>query len=257
MIQVLMEKTLSAFQAALKYELDKKGRGAQVRLTEALNLSSGYVSMVVRGLREGSPDFQRSAAEWLGYPGRKYEDFLEIGRDLLEGKEPPALEPQSRLTIIPRGISEEELESSDFIQIPFRDDMRLFAGGGGAVPGTFESDGSPVVIHRGALSQRVNSKDLVAFRVGGDSMEPILAKNGIVAVDTSQNDMHRLKEGEIYALCWDREEECAVKRLRWAVPGKLLAVESTDPIANPTIYLEPEDRAVYLIGRVIWSWREH
>ena len=58
-------------------------------------------------------------------------------------------------------------------------------------------------------------------------------------------------------LCWDREEECAVKRLRWAVPGKLLAVESTDQVANPTIYLEPEDRAVYLIGRVIWSWREH
>jgi len=216
-----------------------------------------YLNKILLGKKYGSDETKRSIAAALGYEGRKYEDFLEIGRAILEGREPPALEPQSRLTIIPRGISEEELENHDFLRIPYRADMRLFAGGGGAVAGTYESDGSPVVIHRDAIHSRVNPKDLVAFRVGGDSMEPILVKNGIVAVDTSQNDLQRLKEGDIYALCWDRDEECAVKRLRWAVPERLLAVESVDPVANPTIYLEPEDRSVYLIGRVVWSWREH
>jgi len=249
-----MENIEKIFLTVLASKLNR--RGAQSQLSKDTGISKQRINDILKERVPCGEITRRKIATALGYPGPRYEEFLNIGRDILEGKELPTLEPQSRLTIIPRGISEEELESCDFLQIPFRDDMRLFAGGGGAVPGTFESDGSPVVIHRGALSQRVNSKDLVAFRVGGDSMEPILAKNGIVAVDTSQNDLHRLKEGEIYALCWDREEECAVKRLRWAVPGKLLAVESTDQVANPTIYLEPEDRAVYLIGRVIWAWRE-
>jgi phage repressor protein C with HTH and peptisase S24 domain len=94
-----------------------------------------------------------------------------------------------------------------------------------------------------------------AFRVGGDSMEPLIAQDGIVMVDVSKNDITDLDEGEIYVLCWDiSTEECAVKRLKWADWGSLLAIESADPNAYETIYRRPED--VVLVGKVIWTWRE-
>lgn len=244
------------FRAAALMQIDKK-RGEQARVSKATGIHPPYLNAILKGRKAGNEETRRKIAAALGFGGRQYEDFLEIGRAILEGRDPSGLQTVAGSSIIPQGIPADELDSYDFLRVPFRDDMRLFAGGGGAVPGTYDSDGSPVVIHRDAVSFRAKPKNLVAFRVGGDSMEPILAKGGIVVVDTSQNDLRRLKDGAIYALCWDRDEECAVKRLRWAAPEKLLSVESADPAVNPTIYLDPADRSVYLIGKVIWSWREH
>ena len=249
-----MNKLEELFRAAALHLTSRK-RGEQARISKEMDIHGPYLNAILKGRKPGTEEIRRKIAAALGYEGRRYEDFLEIGRSVLEGHEPP--EPVKSPVIIPRGIPDMELDSYNFLRIPFRDDMRLFAGGGGAVPGTYDSESSPVVVHRDAISFRANPKNLIAFRVGGDSMEPILAKDGIVAVDTAQNDLRRLKDGDIYALCWDDDEECAVKRLRWAAPGQLLAVESADPVVNPTVYLEPEARMVYLIGRVIWSWREH
>lgn len=240
-----------AFKAFVIDALNKRGRGSRSELARFIDRPKQDVTKFLNHGRDGGEDERRAMANFFNVD---YESALKVGRALLEGREPP--EPVRGPVIIPRGISDDELDGYNFLRIPFRDDMRLFAGGGGAVPGTYDSDGSPVVIHRDAVNFKANSKHLVAFRVGGDSMEPLLAEGGIVAVDTSQNDLTRLKEGDIYALCWDRDEECAVKRLRWAVPGALLAVESTNQEVNPTVYLEPEARSVYLIGRVVWACRE-
>lgn len=150
-----------------------------------------------------------------------------------------------------------DLESYEFLKIPFSDHMRLAAGGGGAVPYTYEAEDSPVVVHHSLLDMRSpNAKHLQAFRVGGDSMDPIITKGAIVVADLARNSTKRLDDGAIYVICWDFDtEECAVKRLRWADKGKLLAIESADPLVNPTIYRRPED--VTLVGRVVWSWRTH
>lgn len=177
-------------------------------------------------------------------------DMLMEGRTILAGKKP---EDDSGA----RPLSQEELESHEFLRVPFADHMRLAAGGGGSIPFTYDVDTSPVVLHRSALAHvRIpNVKNLQAFRIGGDSMEPTLKEGGIVVVDKTKNDLSKLDEGEIYVLCSDLStEECAVKRLKWAKEGVLLAVESENR-AYPTIYAEPEN--VLLIGKVIWSWREH
>ena len=92
------------------------------------------------------------------------------------------------------------------------------------------------------------------FRVGGDSMEPLIAKGGIVLADLKHNDVGHIHEGGVYVLCWDREDgECAVKYLRWAERGKLLSVESENSFYKPVFKRVDE---VLLIGRVIWAWRD-
>jgi len=132
--------------------------------------------------------------------------------------------------------------------------MRLAAGGGGTIPITEDSDISNIIVHGPSLGRR-NAKGLQAFRVGGDSMEPLIAEDGIVMADTAKNDIRHIKEGGIYVLCWDLSDgECAVKRLRWAEKPRLLSIESVDPF-YPPVFKEVKD--IILIGQVIWSWRSH
>jgi phage repressor protein C with HTH and peptisase S24 domain len=111
-----------------------------------------------------------------------------------------------------------------------------------------------VVVHGPSLGRR-SAKNLQAFRVGGDSMEPLIGQGGLVLADLSQNDFQRLREGGIYVLCWDLEVgECAVKRLKWAEKGHILAIESENPDYG-TLYRPLSEAS--LIGQVIWSWRRH
>jgi len=242
--------TLAAerFQAALKDWFEKSGL-PQTAAAAAIGLSQGTLNNLLR--KKGASIAQmEEIAEKLGL------DFLEMlarGRDIMDGKAPSP--PLADADPIP--LPDDELESYEFLKIPFSDHMRLAAGQGGAIPYTYEADDSPVVLHRDALHLRAaNARKLQAFRVGGDSMEPILAQGGIVVADLSKNKLDSLEEGAIYVLCWDRDHgECAVKRLRWAERGRLLAIESADHEVNPTIYRHPDE--VLLIGKVIWSWREH
>jgi phage repressor protein C with HTH and peptisase S24 domain len=87
-------------------------------------------------------------------------------------------------------------------------------------------------------------------------MEPIIAQGGIVLADLDDNQPSRLKEGHIYVLCWDlQEQECAVKYLWWAERGKSVLIVSPNQEAHNPLVRRLED--VVLIGRVIWSWRSH
>jgi phage repressor protein C with HTH and peptisase S24 domain len=140
-----------------------------------------------------------------------------------------------------------------FLRVPFSDDLRLAAGGGGAVPFTYEAADSPVVVHGPSLGRR-SARNLQAFRLGGDSMEPVLASGGIVLADLGHNELDRLREGSIYVLCWDLYDgECAAKYLRWAEKGRWLSIESENKRYAPVVKAVDE---VKLIGRIIWAWRE-
>jgi transcriptional regulator with XRE-family HTH domain len=147
----------------------------------------------------------------------------------------------------------DEMRERGFLVIPFSEEMKLAAGRGGTIPITEDVATSPVIVHGPTLGLR-SSKHLQAFRVGGDSMEPLIAQNGIILADVSRNDLQHLQEGAIYVLCWDLDEgECAVKRLRWAEKGHLLLIESEDRFYPPVVKRVQE---VILIGQVIWAWRE-
>lgn len=221
-------------------------RGAQARLARASGVHPPYLNSILKGAKPGTDEVRRRLAEALGYPGRKYEELLDIGRAKLENRPRPEFEP--------RFLTADEMTERGFFSVPFSDNMRLAAGGGGTIPITDDGDNSNVIVHGPSLGRR-NAKGLQAFRVGGDSMEPLIAEGGIVMVDTLLNDITRIREGGIYVLCWDLSDgECAVKRLRWAEKPRLLSIESYDPFYAP-VFKDVKD--VVLIGEVVWSWREH
>ncbi len=238
------------FQAAL-YKWYKDTGLTQAAAAAIIGLTQGAFNNLLK--KKGASLAQmEEIADKLGLD---LVDMFSWGRDILAGRDESGGGNAPAPTVSP--LVDDELDSYEFLKIPFSDHMRLAASGGGAIPYTYDVDASPVVVHRDSLHLRVpNVRNLQAFRVGGDSMEPILAQDGIVVVDKTRNRFGNLEEGAIYVLCWDLgSEECAVKRLRWAERDRLLAIESTDPVVNPTIYRHPKE--VLLIGKVIWSWRDH
>lgn len=68
------------FQASLGCLLN---HGDQTGLARATGLNVKRINHLATGERRGSEDDRRLIAAALGYPGRQYEDFLDIGRAAL------------------------------------------------------------------------------------------------------------------------------------------------------------------------------
>lgn len=235
------------FVAALRSFVEKEKSQRAFALKYGV-ITPDFLSKILLGKKYGSEETRRAIATSLGYEGRKYEDFLDIGRSLVEGKEPPTPEPKEL-----RPLTADKMTERGFIAIPFSEEMKLAAGSGGTIPITDDEDCSPVIVHGPSLNLK-SAKNLQAFRVGGDSMEPLIAQNGIVLADLSQSNIMNLHEGKVYVLCWDRDEgECAVKRLRWGDKGKTIIIESEERFYPPVV---KSIQDIVLIGRVIWAWRE-
>jgi transcriptional regulator with XRE-family HTH domain len=240
-----------AFQLALAYF--QREHKNQSRYAQALGISQDLLSKLLKGRRGGSDALRRKLAETLGYSGQSFESFLNVGRAIAQGREPDLTDGQAVLT-------PEELQERGYIAVPFSNHMRLAAGAGGtindgwSIPVTHNADASPVAIY-GPDIGRSSARNLQAFRVGGDSMEPVIAQGGVVVADLSERDPERLKEGKIYVLCWDlQDEECAVKYLRWAERGKSILITSPNQEAHAPLVRSLAD--IRLVGRVIWAWRE-
>lgn len=240
-------ETDKIFQIALKAEV-KESLDTQTIIAKNAGISVAYLNDLIHGRRYGTEDVRRRLALVFGWP--HYEGFLNRGRQELGlplVREAPPDDGD------PAYMNSAELSERGFFAVPFSDNMRLAAGPGGTIAVTDDADSSHIVVHGPSLG-RHNAKKLQAFRVGGDSMEPIIAKNGIVMADLKHNDVRHIHEGGIYVLCWDREEgECAVKYLRWAERGKLLSLESENAFYKPVFKSVDE---VLLIGKVIWAWRD-
>ncbi len=73
------------FVAAFRYSIEREGRGAQIKCARAIDMEPSYLNTILkgRGKRRGGPDFQQRVAEYFGY---RYENFLSLGRIIVEGK---------------------------------------------------------------------------------------------------------------------------------------------------------------------------
>jgi hypothetical protein len=192
-------------------------------------ITEAYAGKLVNGTNAGTEATRRHVVASLNYD---YDTFLKSGQAILEGRDP--LDPPPD----PPGL----------ISIPLSENMRLAAGGGGTALIFDDSDAGPIIVHSSVLG-RSTARNLRAFRVGGDSMEPTIPQGAIVVVDSADRGPDRLKEGKIYMLCWNLlEEECAVKRLRWAEKGRLLMILSPN---QDTPMIKPLSE-VNIVGRVIW-----
>lgn len=230
------------FRAAL---LDAvKDRGAQARLSRDSGIGTSYINNIVKGRDSGSEATRRALANALGFAGRRYEDFLELGRALLEGREPPAPEPPS--------MADESL--ADFFRVPYSENMRLANGSSSLIPISIETDASPVIVH-GPTIGRANPWGLRAFGVDEEAMEPLIARGGMVLVDLKQNDFRKIKNDEIYLLCCDYDEgQGLLRQLEWAGRERdRLALKAAND-RYPTLYRQP--REVRILGRVLWAWRQ-
>ena len=220
----------------------------QTKIAEQAGISVAYLNDLIHGRRKGREEIRRKLAEVFGR--RDYESFLNIGREALN----------LPLVNLPAGaandfshLSEDNMEERGFFTVPFSDNMKLAAGEGGTIPITEDAENSVIVVHGPSIKRR-SAKNLQAFRVGGPSMEPLIADGGIVLADLSRNDIQHIKDGGIYVVCWDLEDgECAVKYLRWFEKGQIVSIESEDRFFKPKLKRVDE---VAVIGKVFWAWRE-
>jgi hypothetical protein len=240
-----MDNITLYFRAFLSYISTNEGRGFNTRLGNLVGVGSAYIGKLINGTNVGPETIRRKIAHVLGY---NYENFLDRGRAIIEGKNPDSLDED------PDGLTGDELRERGFITVPFSDNMKLAAGSGGTIPITDDVGRSKIIVHAQSLG-RTSHRNLQAFMVGGDSMEPLIAQGGIVLADISENQPQRLKEGKIYVLCWDIQEgECAVKFIRWAERNKSVIISSPSNELYPPIVRKIDE--INLIGRVIWAWRD-
>jgi hypothetical protein len=226
----------------------KRTRGPLTKLAEAINMDRNKLSAIINGFPGNLPEDKRRAI--TNYFNVDYESALDYGKALLDGKDPADIpEPLPRLQTVA------ELEERGFLAIPFSQEMKLAAGRGGdpMIPYTDAAPSSPVLIHGPSIGRRT-AKGLQAFRVGGDSMEPVIGRNGIVVADTKDTNIENLKKKAIYVIHYEPDSDvCHVKWLSW-VARPFLLIESENDRDYPRV--TSTEAQVTVIGRVIWAWRE-
>ncbi len=227
------------FRAAL---LDAvKARGAQARLSRDSGVGTSYINNIVKGRDYGSEATRRALAASLGFPGRSYEDFLDLGRAILNGHKPQSMEA-------PASASNSE---NDYFKIPYSAQIQLAPGSGALLPA--EDDSASFLLH-GPTVGRKNPWGLRAFGVNETAMEPILAQGDTVVVDTKNTDFRKLKNNAIYLICFDLDEtQGYLRKLEWAGREQdRLAIKAGNS-RHPILYRAP--REVRILGRILWAWR--
>lgn len=69
------------FGIALDFKLTLEGHGAKTRCANAVNVSTGYISELSRGIKDGSEQVRRAIAQHFELD---YEDFLALGTFIIE-----------------------------------------------------------------------------------------------------------------------------------------------------------------------------
>jgi hypothetical protein len=238
-----MEDINKIFRAALEYVFEHTltRHGDQIALANSAEVPATTLNDILKGRRNGSEETRRALAAALDFPGRLYEDFLDIGRAILAGRPIPT--PPADY------VSPADMAEAGWFQVPLADRPGAGKGHGLATP----ENTAHIMVHGPTLGRK-NSHGLRAFVVGGDSMEPLLVRGGIVVADLTKNRAENLKEGAVYVISYDEEGAGAVKYLRWVEKGKVLSLESENKSYKPVFR---KAREVILIGRVIWSCRKH
>lgn len=230
-----------------------KKRGAkQSDIAAKAGISTAYLSDILNGKRRGTEEVRRrirdataaylSAGELaaLGCAAVPFADGLNVAAGV-------------GATADDRGLAELNRQlaaESSYVRIPPLDNevdepVVVYAP---ALVRTLGRDRAGTALTNGDLEH------LRAFRVGGDSMEPLLAKGGLVVVDMRRNDAAHIENGAPYVLTTEPESgEFKAKRLSWVEKGHTVAIESENK-AYKTEYRRVEE--ITILGKIIWAWRD-
>lgn len=228
------------FKTALQKTM--RGRFTQKELAERVNISVSYFNDLFKGRKNGQETLRRVIAAALGY--EDYESFLDVGRRELGLKTLST----ARSGAFSKPVLESEIFRLPFFEYPFPNNCWGNADKADA------AQEAGLVIANGPLLGRDSAGQLCAFRIEDNSMEPLIAQGGIALVDLGQNILSEIKDGGIYLVSLELSGPCLVRRLKWVEEYQLMAVES-EKGSSDTIYKPPAE--INLLGRVIWSWREH
>ncbi len=141
-----------------------------------------------------------------------------------------------------RGSKDSSSDDSEY-KIPFYENVNCSAGSG-----FINSNEENILVssHFFSLLNEDFRKKIIALRVHGDSMEPVISDNGIIFVDTSQRN---IVDGKVYV--YKQEDILRVKRLEYSSTG-LVIKSFNDMYASETINLK-EFNDFCMIGRVLYS----
>jgi phage repressor protein C with HTH and peptisase S24 domain len=221
------------FAAALNWLTSQKGYGVKGRCAGAVGISNGYFSELLKGKKEGAEKVRRAIAAYFEL---NYEDFLALGRRLINGEEAtvPASAPVQRPT---------PAEDPDYTTV-FKAQSRLSAGGGNFVI----KDGveSKDFFRTAWLSSVCSPGNALLFDVDGASMYPTISHLDTVLIDTSRREF---EDDHIFAI--GIGDRVLLKRLRLTVDGKIAIVsDNEDKLRYPTEERRPEE--VRILGLAVW-----
>jgi len=231
-----METIHDHFRKALQKILAESPVGTQSWLTEALGLSSGYISAVKNGSKNGGENLKRQIAAYFGYQGSDYERFLDIGRGVNN------TEPSSGM------MSDLELKQRGFFPVPYSENLVLKPSGkNGLIEITYDEQTTPVVVH-GPTIHRKNARFLRACKMSDVTMAPYINLNALVLVDMKFDDSE-IQSGEAYLICHDfKSGECLIRCL--SIAHKDLIAISAYEGDVPIVY--KRKREIKIIGKVVW-----
>ncbi|MDR1871705.1 MAG: LexA family transcriptional regulator [Deltaproteobacteria bacterium] len=229
------------FAETLKYFVQQER--SQRSFAAKVGISAPYLNDLLNGRRYGEDQTKRKIASALGYPDRQYEDFLDIGRLIVNGD--VSLDSEGQAV-----INEDVLRVRGFLPINYSE--RMLLGPDNVIQITEDYRHTHVVVH-GPTLRRSTALGLQAFRVPDDGMEPIIPKNSLIVADLTVNNLDHIKEGQVYVVCLDRDSrQCFLKYLSWGEKDKLILACSENR-KHRTVAAYVED--VTLVGRVIMGIR--
>ena len=158
---------------------------------------------------------------------------------LVEGGE-PAL-PELKIYQAASTRTKLQINSEDYVSIPLTDSA--IAAGQPIIPG--ENIEDYVLLHVRAAKKRTN---LVATRVDGDSMEPMLHSGDIVVIDRNDKKIIRNK---IFAIFHDNGLTAKYLERK----KHLLILRPINPTAEVQI-IDLNEHADPIVGRIIGAWKE-
>lgn len=147
-------------------------------------------------------------------------------------------------------------EMDGYIRIP------LMAAKAAATPAVLEISNEDrdgwVYMNSKRLPKNISEK-CYAFRVRGDSMEPMLQENDLVAIlpYDFQPDKSELKHSNVYLVRIQDDEGCFGLTLKHVNIINTHAVLTSDNPKYPPRNVDLEEQTGFrIVGRVVWMWRE-
>ena len=243
-------ETADYFRKAVKHYLDGKPRGAQSELAKQSGINRIHLNDFLGGRRTMKESYRLKITEFLKYD---YLEFLAFGKALIEGKKPK--DKQAPHPLIVQTNQEAELDYIDtehFQAIPLYSSGRLAAWSNGSAFDIYEDPENYVLVYLPELKGRSNHK-LVAAKVGGDSMAPLIPEDSIVVIDLTDREFIDRK---IYACNWNDGgiDNAVIKRVRLMEDDQCCVLLSENHDYLPVVTKIDWNRLC--IGRVVWMWRD-